>query len=95
MSDTDTSVSTTEFRGDVVDVDTKRPVEGANVALDETAFAETTDEAGEFVMTGVPVGEYTVRIKAEGYLEFKEPILIEDGPRAAERTFGIGASSAN
>lgn len=77
------------------DVDTKKPVDGASVALEDTAFAETTDDAGEFVMKEVPVGEYTVFIEAEGYREFKEPILIEIGPKAVERSFGIGASGAS
>ena len=45
--------------GFVFDSTRSLPLNGATVALWETAFTTTTDAEGQFVLEGVPVGDYT------------------------------------
>jgi len=43
--------------------------DGAEVTIDGTAFAATTDPNGDFQIVDVPAGIYTFRANADGYLE--------------------------
>lgn len=66
--------------GEVVAAETDQPLEGATVALwnetadDSTLVAGTaTNGEGEFVLEGVPVKDYTLRVSYVGYTERRFP----------------------
>jgi len=53
--------------GTVTDLDTKRPLPGANVMLDDTNFGAATDGTGHFEILNIPVGSYAIRVNMIGY----------------------------
>ncbi len=70
--------STAEVRGRVLDP-SHRPVVSALVLLtaQDTSLmrAATTDEVGSFVFPSLPVGTYSIEVKAEGYATFSNQNL--------------------
>ncbi len=53
--------------GVVIDRRSRQPVPGANVVIEQTTHGASTGEDGRFIITGVPVGTYTVRCSCVGY----------------------------
>jgi TonB-dependent receptor len=49
---------------------------GANVFAIGTAIGAATDREGEFRITGLPPGQYTIRISYIGYRMKEEPVMI-------------------
>ena len=77
--------ATGRLTGAVQDAATKKPVEFATVALlaqgsDKATVAGTCDEKGEFVLAGVPVGEYTLVVSFVGYQAQRVPVRVTEGP---------------
>ena len=64
------------------------PIAGAQITLVETKMATTTDEAGRYVIDGVPIGTYTIRISAIGY----QPAMIADRETSANQPLTVDAS---
>jgi Carboxypeptidase regulatory-like domain len=64
------------------------PIAGAQVTVVETKTAATTDGAGRYVIEGVPVGTYTVRINAIGF----QPTTIADRKVSAGQPITVNAS---
>lgn len=71
--------------GSVVDAATLTPLPAVRVALrseaDTTSAAAqdheaVTDGAGRFVLEGVPVGSYTLEVRALGYGEIDQPVRV-------------------
>jgi hypothetical protein len=50
--------------GRVIDRTTGAPVAWANVDLDSTSWGSFTDSTGQFVLRGIPIGRYTVRLRS-------------------------------
>ncbi len=81
----------TMLKGRVVD-DQRKPVEFATVVLtsglDSTRVvqATATDTTGDFELTGVPLGRYTLRISMLGYRAIRPTLLTV----AAESTMALG-----
>ena len=67
--------------GTITDAASGQPIGKANVSLVGTEVSRTTDLAGRYVLTDVPVGEYTVRVRVLGY-----------GPREKEVTVAAGGT---
>lgn len=59
---------TVNVRGIVHDGETRLPVEGVVVSLDESRASTVTDEKGAFLFFGVEEGEHTFTIEADGYV---------------------------
>jgi hypothetical protein len=53
--------------GKLVDADTKEPLPGANVTIEETFMGAATDLEGNFTISKVPVGSYTLQFRFIGY----------------------------
>ena len=53
--------------GEVRSAETKTPLVGTNVMLAGTNLGAATDEQGRFLITGVPVGSYTIVAQYIGY----------------------------
>jgi outer membrane receptor protein involved in Fe transport len=60
-----------------------RPVQGAMVMLksksSDWAKNTVTDSNGEFVLTSVPLGEYTVSVAGQGFAQTAQRVLVESG----------------
>ena len=54
----------------------KVPLVGANVFLERTTLGSTTDSLGNYLITGIPVGKYTVRADFLGYTTQKKELYI-------------------
>ena len=53
--------------GTVLDASTNAPLPGANVLVGSTTLGTSTDEQGRFVISGVPVGPWTLSASMIGY----------------------------
>lgn len=71
-----TAIAQHVLRGTVTDFASNAPVAGAVVIIQNTtpALGATTDSAGNFKITNVPVGRYDVKISYLGY----EPTIIKE-----------------
>ncbi|NBR64022.1 MAG: hypothetical protein EBT77_06925, partial [Verrucomicrobia bacterium] len=61
-------------RGRVVDSDFGQPIARASVTILDTPFGAMTDDQGNFTISGVPPGVYSLNVRSSGYL----PKLIPD-----------------
>ncbi|RME29698.1 MAG: TonB-dependent receptor, partial [Candidatus Zixiibacteriota bacterium] len=59
--------TTGEIRGQVIDQQTKEPLIGVNVIVEETTYGASTDLEGNYVIPNVPVGSYRLRFDYIGY----------------------------
>src|SRR5437867_556666 len=62
-----------------VENEQRKPVEGAEVSVDipgRGTIKATTDAAGAFSMTGVPLGDVTVKIRARGCFPHEEHLVV-------------------
>jgi TonB family protein len=90
------------FRGEVVDVDTKQPIEGARVAIkyvgDEYDPAPTaqmgTEADGSFSFSEVPPGPYEVTLEVAEYQNRLEQVELGSG-ETVEVTYRFSKSPVN
>src|SRR5438105_13699162 len=62
-----------------VENEQRKPVAGAEVSIDvpgRGTIKATTDAAGDFSMTGVPLGDVTVKIRARGCFPYEEHLVV-------------------
>ncbi|MEN3037883.1 MAG: TonB-dependent receptor [Candidatus Kryptonium sp.] len=62
--------------GTVIDEETKQPIFGVNVVIENTFLGTATDQRGKFSIKNIPTGKYTVRFSAIGYEVKKEKVEI-------------------
>ena len=53
---------TGKLRGFIINKEINEPLYGAVVKIEGTSLTDITDEFGEYVILGIPVGEYTVHV---------------------------------
>ncbi len=70
---------TGSLSGTVTDAETGETFPGANVLLVELERGAATDVDGEFTITNIAAGTYTVRVSYIGYQTFEDRIVIEPG----------------
>jgi hypothetical protein len=75
--------------GQVRDVGTSEPVEGAVVEVPDHKLRAVTDSTGSFVLRGVPAGEQRWTIRRLGYSRWEESTTVQDG---ANLVIGLLAS---
>ena len=56
------------IRGQVVDSDFGQPIGKASVAIMDTPFGAMTDDQGNFTISGVSPGIYSLQVRASGYI---------------------------
>src|SRR5690606_20663165 len=66
---------TGSISGQVID-ETNEPVIGASILLSGTTIATSTDENGNYTLSGVPAGNQTLIIRYIGYLNQEQQILV-------------------
>jgi len=69
----------TGLQGTVTDETTDEPLIGATIFILETEQGTTTNNDGEFELTGLQAGTFTVRVTFIGYDEFLQGVTISSG----------------
>jgi len=67
-------------RGQVTDVQTARPLQGAHVRVEGTNLGALTDAAGRYTIQGVPAGDAELRVRLIGYAESGRTVSVAAGP---------------
>ncbi len=62
--------------GTVIDSETKQPLFGVNVIVENTFLGSATDSKGRFIIKEIPAGKYSVKFSAIGYEQRKVEITI-------------------
>lgn len=82
----ETNTHTGSVKGTLVDMDTQRPLPGADVRLTGTAFITVTDIDGNFAFKNVRVGGYSLRFAYPGMQpHIKTDIMVKSNRVAFER----------
>ena len=81
--------TTGKITGKVVDGMTKEPIVGANVVVAGTTLGSSTDIEGRFFIRGVPIGTYSVRVSAIGYLAATITDVVVNGAKPAQLSVSI------
>lgn len=68
--------------GRVTDAATGRPLDGARVSVVGTQLAAAANADGRFTITGVPVGQHTVRVSRIGFAPLTQTVGVTAGQRA-------------
>ena len=68
--------------GVVVDAVSKRPVSGARVVIKATNIGTSTGEAGQYIISNVPLGERTVWVRQLGFAPQERSVTVMVGQRA-------------
>jgi hypothetical protein len=69
------------------------PIEGATVAILDTDYSTYTDSNGQYNLTDIQTGSYTVKAYAVGYQEETEEVEITEGA-VTDQDFYLNPSSA-
>lgn len=62
--------------GDVIDAQTQEHIPYATVVLVGTTFGTTTDATGHFLMKNLPLGDYTIEVRAVGYTSQRQEVCL-------------------
>ncbi|HXB44672.1 MAG TPA: TonB-dependent receptor [Puia sp.] len=66
-------------KGNVSDAITRDGLPGAYVSINATSFKIASDDKGNFVMAGIPPGEYDIIFENVGYSTLKRHITVKGG----------------
>jgi iron complex outermembrane receptor protein len=69
---------TGSIKGRVLD-ETSQPLPGSSVTIDGTTIGATTDVNGNYTISGVKAGNYTVTAKFIGYSDLKKTVTVSSG----------------
>jgi outer membrane receptor protein involved in Fe transport len=78
-------------RGRVTDAKTGQPIAGAGVTLEGTVWRATTDDNGQYHLTGVAAGTYTLRASRIGFAQASQAVTVTAG-REATADFALRAA---
>lgn len=67
------------------------PIPGATIKIHKTNYGTLTDQNGDFKLSNIPVGNYTIQVSAIGFKTQKKEINVVDGQIA---TFNFGLSES-
>lgn len=67
--------------GRVVEDSTARPVAGAQIVIGTASKTAISDSSGAFMLSDVPVGLYTVLVRAVGYTPFEQRLVFRPSER--------------
>jgi TonB-dependent receptor len=65
--------------GKITDKKTGEALVGANVQLEKTAIGTSTDIEGNYTISSVPPGDYTIRVTYIGYKKETRPVSVKPG----------------
>ena len=81
------------LRGVVKDATTGEKMYSATVYFEGTSIGSITDLDGKYIIAGIPVGEYTLKVSYLGYEEYTKTIKFEAG-KEYEENINLGYSGA-
>lgn len=70
---------TGKVTGKVMDVKNNAPAVYASVTLENTTLGTNTDVDGNFVLSNIPSGDYTLKVTGIGYVTYKQALHITAG----------------
>jgi hypothetical protein len=80
------------LRGEVIDSTTRAPVQGALVMVAGTGWSTTTDELGQFSLTGLTLGSHRLRVSHLAYGEMTVAVsLTADEPAVVRLSLSASA----
>lgn len=68
-----------ELAGQVLDAETRKPLESARVRVRVTGLVVETDAAGRFRLKGLPAGEWDIEVVSIGYRGSRTHVTLTDG----------------
>jgi hypothetical protein len=68
-----------QLTGTVLDKDTGKGISYCNVYLSGSSYGSQTDEKGQFTLTNLPVGSYSLIISHIGYTNLVKPLELKEG----------------
>lgn len=71
--------TTATLRGEVTSGRTSRPIVGAHVVVDGTPLGALTNSDGTYLLSGVPLGQLTVRVQVIGHDPSTQTITVTGG----------------
>jgi hypothetical protein len=80
------------IKGYVYDTETGETIIGATVYLESTAYGSYTNKSGYFSVTGIPAGEYKLKVSSIGYESLTEKIKFKKN-ESIRRDFKLNPSS--
>jgi len=83
---------TGSIKGKVVD-ETNNPLPGASVSIDGTTIGSVADANGNFTLSGINAGNYSVTAKFIGYVATKKTVTI--GSSVVTLTFALQSENTN
>jgi TonB-dependent starch-binding outer membrane protein SusC len=79
-------------RGQVIEAATQRPLEGALITVVGAGVSTLTNEQGNYLLTGVPAGERTVRVQLIGYGQLERRLDVAAG-QTVTANFELGETA--
>jgi len=79
--------TTGKIAGRVIDAETKRPIPGANVIVEDSYLGAAADEDGNYYIINVAPGTYKLRVNVIGY----DPLIAEKVRVSVNRTVWVNA----
>jgi len=89
-----TAVETGTIKGKVTDAATKEPLVGASVSLRGTTLGANSDSKGNYEISNVKPGKYTVAVSYVGYSTTTKTVQVQAN-QTAEVNFTLGQSAIN
>ncbi|UCC48400.1 MAG: TonB-dependent receptor, partial [Gemmatimonadota bacterium] len=83
--------TTGQILGRVIDAETRAPVSTADVWIEGLEIRALSSERGNFLLTGVPVGEHRLRAQRIGFRTAVVPVRVRGG-RTTQVTFQLTAA---
>ena len=91
-SSSETTETTGSLSGEVIDITSRDPIEGATVEAVDADFSATTDSNGTYEINEIPTGEYTIAVSADGYAATERTVEITT--EGVVEDFEIGAPAS-
>jgi len=86
------SQSTGNIKGSITD-NIRSPLQQVNIVLDKTNFTTTTNSKGEYMISNIPPGFYSIIISHIGYQSIKRDIAVKKN-ETVEYSYTLQASTA-
>jgi hypothetical protein len=77
-------VETGSIRGEIYDGTTMEPLAGVNIRIIGTTLGSSSDFNGQFSITRVPIGTYSLRVTAVGYTPYVATDIVVSVAKPAE-----------
>lgn len=72
------SIFAADVRGKVIDAGSGDFLPGANVVVEGTNFGASSDRAGNYTISGLAPGEYTLKVSYIGYSDYSGQVTVAD-----------------